>query len=219
MTRTSRRPPPCAGQQRTEYCKTCPRKRFNHSDFAIIQLTEWVRLEKRSIVMLKDQIRDPQEKVGLDLAARLSELVVSFSWTAAEVAALADAGYYNISEDLLNEDKEKIIELGSFQALVDYHNNKQKDNGLSMERVYQYLADNPNYAKSEHWWTRDTTADFQPLNRTAQFETCRYESYKYIERLRQECMLRMQDIHYYWTVRSKLCTRRDPNRLCDRYPY
>ena len=151
--------------------------------------------------MLKDQIRDPQEKVGLDLAARLSELVVSFSWTAAEVAALADAGYYNISEDLLNEDKEKIIELGSFQALVDYHNNnKQKDNGLSMERVYQYLADNPNYAKSEHWWTRDTTADFQPLNRTAQFETCRYESYKYIEKLRQECMLRMQDIHNYWTV-------------------
>ena len=86
--------------------------------------------------------------MGLDLAACLSELVVSFSRTAAEVAALADAGYYDISEDLLNEDKEKLIELGSFQALVDYHNNdKQKDNGLSMERVYQYLADNPNYAK------------------------------------------------------------------------
>ena len=71
----------------------------------------------------------------VDLATSLSELVVIiiFSRTAAEVAALADAGYYDISEDLLNEDKEKIIELGSFQALVDYHNNKQKDNGLSME--------------------------------------------------------------------------------------
>ena len=90
------------------------------------QLTESVRLQKRYIVMLKAQIRDPQ-KVGLDLAACLSELVVSFSRTAAEVAALADAGYYDISEDLLNEDKEKLIELGSFQAfLVDYHNNKQK---------------------------------------------------------------------------------------------
>ena len=86
--------------------------------------------------------------MGLDLAACLSELVVSFSRTAAEVAALADAGYYDISEDImLNEDKKKLIELGSFQALVDYHNDKQKDNGLSMERVYQYLADNPNYAK------------------------------------------------------------------------
>ena len=85
--------------------------------------------------------------MGLDLAACLSELVVSFSRTGAEVAALADAGYYDISEDLLNEDKGKIIELGSFQALVNYHSNKQKDNGLSMERVYQYLADNPNYAK------------------------------------------------------------------------
>ena len=63
--------------------------------------------------------------MGLDLAACLSELVVSFSRTAAEVAALADAGYYDISKDImLNEDKKKLIELGSFQALVDYHNDK-----------------------------------------------------------------------------------------------
>ena len=55
--------------------------------------------------------------MGLDLAACLSELVVSFSRTAAEVAALADAGYYDISEDImLNEDKKNLIELGSFQA-------------------------------------------------------------------------------------------------------
>ena len=60
MARTSRRPPPCAGQQRIEYCKMCPRERFNLSDFAINQLTESVRLEKRYIVMLKAQIRDPQ---------------------------------------------------------------------------------------------------------------------------------------------------------------
>ena len=111
--------------------------------------------------------------MGLDLAACLSELVVSFSRTAAEVAALADAGYYDISEDLLNEDKEKLIELGTFQALVNYHNNKQKDNGLSMERVYQYLADNPNYAKIRTWVDKsviiDTAADFQPLHHTAKF--------------------------------------------------
>ena len=52
------------------------------------------------------------------------ELVVSFSRAAAEVAALADAENYEISEDLLNADKENLIELGFFQALVDYHNNK-----------------------------------------------------------------------------------------------
>jgi hypothetical protein len=38
----------------------CPRERFNLSDFAINQLTESVRLEKRYIVMLKAQIRGPQ---------------------------------------------------------------------------------------------------------------------------------------------------------------
>ena len=62
--------------------------------------------------------------MDIDLAAHLVELVVSFSRAAAEVAALADAENYEISEDLLNADKENLIELGSFQALVDYHNNK-----------------------------------------------------------------------------------------------
>ena len=47
--------------------------------------------------------------MGLDLATCLSDLVVSFSRrTAAEVAALADAGFYEISEDMRNEDKEKL---------------------------------------------------------------------------------------------------------------
>ena len=59
--------------------------------------------------------------MGLDLAACLSELVVSFSRTTAEVAALADAGYYDTSEDImLNEEKEKTHRVGilsSFSGL------------------------------------------------------------------------------------------------------
>ena len=92
----------------------------------------------------------------IDLAAHLTELVVNFSRAAAEVAALADAENYVISEDLLNADKENLIELGSFQALVDYHNNKQKDNGLSVKTIDQYLADDPNNAKIRTLvrWTR-----------------------------------------------------------------
>jgi len=44
IARTSRRPPPsCAGQQRIEYCKICPRERFNLPDFAINQLLGWKR--------------------------------------------------------------------------------------------------------------------------------------------------------------------------------
>ena len=57
---------------------------------------------------------------------------------------------------------------------MNYPNNKQKDNGVSMERVYQYLADNPNYAKLRTLVDNksviiDTAADFQPLHHTAKF--------------------------------------------------
>jgi hypothetical protein len=111
--------------------------------------------------------------VDIDLAAHLAELVVSFSRVAAEEAALADAEKFEISEDLLNADKEKLAELGSFQALVDYHNNKQKENGLSVERIDQYLANDPHYAKIRTLVDKgviiDTAADFQPIHRTAKF--------------------------------------------------
>ena len=66
--------------------------------------------------MLQAKIRDPQESVDRDLAAHLAELVVSFSRAAAEKAALADADNFEISEDLLNANKGKLIELGSFPA-------------------------------------------------------------------------------------------------------
>jgi imidazolonepropionase-like amidohydrolase len=121
--------------------------------------------------MLQAQIGDPQELVDIDLAAHLAELVVSFSRVAAEEAALADAENFEISEDLLKADKEKLAELGSFQALVDYHNNKQKENGLSVERIDQYLATDPHYAKIRTLVDKgviiDTAADFQPIHRTA----------------------------------------------------
>ena len=146
---------------------------YNLPEFAISQLTESVRLAKRYRVMLQAQIRDPQELVDIDLAAHLAELVVSFSRAAAEEAALADAENFEISEDLLTADKEKLAELGSFQALVDYHNNKQKENGLSVERIDQYLANDPHYAKIRTLVDKgviiDTAADFQPIHRTAKF--------------------------------------------------
>ena len=108
-----------------------------------------------------------------DLSAHLADMIVSFSRSAAEATALADANNYQISEDLLSEDIRKLNELGSFQALVDYHNDKQKETGLSVERVDQYLAGDPNYAKIRLLVDKgviiDTPADFQPIHRTAKF--------------------------------------------------
>ena len=54
---------------------------------------------------------------------------------------------YQISEDLLNKDIDKLKELGSLQALVDYHNEKQKENDKSVERVDQYLVGDPKFQK------------------------------------------------------------------------
>ena len=67
-------------------------------------------------------------------------MIVSFPHSAAEASALADANKCQITEDIFSEDIKKLNELGSFQALVDYHNDKQKETGLSLERVDQYLA-------------------------------------------------------------------------------
>ena len=62
---------------------------------------------------------------------------VYFSRSAAGADALANN--YQISEDLLNKDIDKLKELGYLQALVDYHYDKQKENDKSVERVDQYL--------------------------------------------------------------------------------
>ena len=56
-------------------------------------------------------------------------MIVNFSRSAAGADALAEANNYQISEVLLNKDIDKFKELGSLQALVDYHNDKQKENG------------------------------------------------------------------------------------------
>ena len=63
------------------------------------------------------------------LYANHADMVVNFSRSAAGADALAEANNYQISEDLLNKDIDKLKELGFLQALVDYRNNKQKENG------------------------------------------------------------------------------------------
>ena len=77
----------------------------------------------------------------------------------------------------MNLEKKKLIELRSFQPLVDYHNIKQKDNGLSVEKVDRYLANDTNYAKIrtlvEKGVIIDTAADCQPILRTAKLPVYR----------------------------------------------
>jgi hypothetical protein len=71
-----------------------------------------------------------QNKSGRELSSHLSELIVGFSRSAAEADALTDAANYEIPDILLDADVIKLRELGSFDALIDYHNDKQKQSGL-----------------------------------------------------------------------------------------
>ena len=95
---------------------------------------------KRYSAMFRARIRDPRDFVDRVLSAHLADTIVSFSRSAAEASARADANKCQITEDIFIEDIKKLNELGSFQALVDCHNDKQKETGLSLERVDQYLA-------------------------------------------------------------------------------
>ena len=110
---------------------------------------------------------------GRDLSSHLSELIVSFSRSAAEAAALVDADGFEISTDLLDADVTKLRELGSFDALIDFHNNQQKESGLNVDRIDDNLRDDPNYHKIRELVDKgvviDTAADFKPIHRTAKF--------------------------------------------------
>ena len=76
-----------------------------------------------------------QNKSGRELSSHLSELTASFSRSAAEAAALNNAANYEIPDALLDSDVTKLRELGSFDALIDYHNAKQKESKLNVDRI------------------------------------------------------------------------------------
>ena len=140
-------------------------------DFAFEQLQTSMELANRYQRILC--ITVGRTGSGRELSSHLSELTVSFSRSAAEASALVDADNYEIPEDILDQDIAKLRELGSFHALVEYHNNKQKDTGLNVDRVRAHLSQDPNYAKIYDLVDRgaviDTAVDFKPTHRTAPF--------------------------------------------------
>ena len=116
-----------------------------------------------------------KNKSGRELSSHLSELMVSFSRSTAEAAALTDAADFEFPDTLMDADVIKLRELGSFDALIDYHNNdKQKESGLNVERIYANLRTDTNYLMirelvDDTGVVIDTAADFIPIHRTAKF--------------------------------------------------
>jgi len=57
--------------------------------------------------------------------------------------------------------------------LVEYHNNRQKETGLNVERIHDYLSADLNYDKIRKLVDKgvviDTAKDFKPIHRIAKF--------------------------------------------------
>ena len=112
-------------------------------------------------------VRVNQNQSGRELSSHLSDLILSFSRSAAEAAALADTDNYEISEEVLDRDIIQLKKLGSFNALVDFHNTKQKETGLNVDRVREHLSMDPNYGKIyelvDHGVVIDTASEFTAI--------------------------------------------------------
>jgi hypothetical protein len=93
---------------------------FKLPDFTLQQLQESALTATEYMVILCGSTAF-QNKSGRELSSHLSELIVGFSKSTAEAAALTDAADYEIPEILLDADVIKLRELGSFDALIDYH--------------------------------------------------------------------------------------------------
>jgi hypothetical protein len=107
------------------------------------------------------------------LSQLLLTLTKKFSRAEAETLALLDAGDFQISDEVLRRDAKHLRELGSFSALVDYHNNAQKNTGLNLERVNAILGNDPQIDKIRDivhkGATIDMAPDFTPIHRTAAY--------------------------------------------------
>ena len=91
-----------------------------------------------------------QNKSCRKLSSHLSELIVSFSRSAAEAATLNDAANYEILDALLDADVTKLRELGCFDALI----NIIMISGKNLVDTVVVI---------------DTAANFTPIHRTAKF--------------------------------------------------
>ena len=107
------------------------------------------------------------------LAEKLHALTRQFSREEAEESALRDADDYDLPNDTVRRDANHMRELGSFEALVKYHNDAQKTTGLNLTRVYDILSSDPKIEKIqaivETGAVIDTTPKFRPIHRTAPF--------------------------------------------------
>ena len=81
------------------------------------------------------------------LAEKLHALTRQFSRAEEEESALRDANDYDLPNAIVRRDAKHMCELGSFEAIIEYHNDAQKITGLNLTRVNAILSNDPEIAK------------------------------------------------------------------------
>ena len=107
------------------------------------------------------------------LTETLTKLRTKYSRAEAERLAIADANNFQFTTAQIQRDIHELRRLGSLDALIVHHNNKQKDSGLNETRVMTHLSDDEHFPKIleivQNGAVADTDPAFIKLPRTALF--------------------------------------------------
>ena len=116
-----------------------------------------------------------------DLTNALAQLRIKYSRAEAERLAIADANMFQFTHAQTHRDIQELRRLGSLEALIVYHNNKQKDSGLNETRVKTHLSDDEQFPKILYIVQNGAIADTDPAfvksARTAPLRIYRAPSY------------------------------------------
>ena len=105
------------------------------------------------------------------LCSHLDTLRVFFAPSRAEAAALEAASDFKWSDEVLNRDRDLLVNLGSLEAVVTHYRSLHQAKGINESRVREWLGDDPNLEKMLEIATIggqvDVDDDFVPFRRSA----------------------------------------------------
>ena len=103
----------------------------------------------------------------------LAKLRIKYSRAEPERLAIADANQFQFTPAQIQRDIQELRRLGSLDALIVDHNNKQNDSGLNESRVQTHLGDEEQFPKILDIVQNEAIADTDPAfvisARTASF--------------------------------------------------
>ena len=124
------------GVQGRDYALQAP------SDIYIVMVTQRALTYARHLFRHTIPAAEPR-----NLTNALAQLRIKYSRAEAERLAIADANMFQFTPAQTHRDIQEFRRLGSIEALIVHHNNKQKETGLNETRVTTHLFDDEQFPK------------------------------------------------------------------------